>query len=90
MGADLDILEVVSWSNLESSVSCVVKLKTTDNPFRVITVYGSPYEEGKERFIAELHPLFLEDPLPTLIGGDFNLVRYAKDKSNENINSDSV
>lgn len=66
MGVDLDIFDIVSWSNLEFSVSCVMKLKDTDNLFRVITVYGSPYEEGKESFISELHSLFLEDPSPPL------------------------
>lgn len=45
-------------------------------------MYGSPYEEGKDDFLSELHYLFLDDKTPTLIGGDFNLVRYKKDKSN--------
>lgn len=63
-----------------------MKMKNADTIFRVITVYGSPYDEGKESFISELHSLILEDPFPTLIGGGVNLVRYAKDKSNGNIN----
>ena len=46
-----------------------MKMKNADTIFRVITVYGSPYDEGKESFISELHSLFLEDTLPTLIGG---------------------
>lgn len=51
-----------------------------------MTVYGSCYEEHKEDFISELHSLFVQDSIPTLIGGDFNLVRFATDKSNGNIN----
>ena len=46
-----------------------MKMKNADTIFRVITVYGSPYDEGKESFISELHSLILEDPFPTLIGG---------------------
>ena len=49
-------------------------------------MYGSPYEEGIEAFLSELHALFVEDPTPTLIGGDFNLIRFASDKNNGNIN----
>ena len=49
-------------------------------------MYGSPYEEGKESFISELHLLFIDNSYPTLISGDFNLVRGAKDKSNGVVN----
>jgi hypothetical protein len=48
----------------------------------VISVYGSPYKEGKEEFISKLHSLFLDSSVPTLIGGDFNLVSYQSDKTN--------
>lgn len=47
MGVDSDILEVISWQILECAVSLKVKLIGKDVEFRVITVYGSPYEEGK-------------------------------------------
>jgi hypothetical protein len=33
------------------------------------TIYGSPYEEGKEAFILELHELFLNLDDPSMIGG---------------------
>jgi hypothetical protein len=42
---------------------------------RFTTVYGSPYEEGKDDFISELHELCLNWDGPAMIGGDFNLVR---------------
>src|SRR4051812_4512706 len=86
MGVDSDILEVISWQILEFAVSCKVKLIGKDVEFRVTTVYGSPYEEGKGAFISELHSFFVDDNTPTLIGGDFNLIRYAADKNNGNIN----
>jgi endonuclease/exonuclease/phosphatase (EEP) superfamily protein YafD len=43
---------------------------------RVSTIYGSPYEEGKDEFISELHELFFNWDGPAMIGGDFNLVRH--------------
>ena len=72
--------------SLKYFVSCTLTIKTSKTKCRVIGVYGSPYEEGKDDFISELHSLFIDEHLPTLIGGDFNLVRYPKDKSNGNIN----
>jgi hypothetical protein len=60
MGLDGDIFQVISWSCLDFSVSCVLKMKKSEVPFRVITVYGSPYDEGKEAFISVLHSLFIE------------------------------
>lgn len=51
MGIDVDLFDIISWSLSDFSVSCVLKLKSGDTTFRVITVYGSPYEEGKEAFI---------------------------------------
>lgn len=50
--------------------------------WRIIVVHGSPYEEGKLGLISELHQHFINCQGPTLFGGDFNLVRYQKDKSN--------
>lgn len=59
-------------------------IKNIDNKFiwRFISVYGSPYNEGKSDFIQELHSLLNNWDGPTLIGGGFNLVASLKDKSN--------
>ena len=86
MGVDLDVFEIISWDILKFSISCKVKIVGKDIEFRVVTVYGSSYEEHKEEFISELHSLFVENAAPTLVGGDFNLVRFSRDKSNGNIN----
>lgn len=43
----------------------------------IIVVYGSPYEEGQF--------FYINWQGPTIVGDDFNLVRYHRDKSNENV-----
>lgn len=86
MGVDADIFDIISWDVRDFSVSCIVSIKSSGTQARFITVYGSPYEEGKEDFLSELHGLFIDNPIPTLIGGDFNLVRSCKDKNNGNVN----
>ena len=47
-----------------------------------MSVYGSSYEEGKARFIQELHEILDNWSGPTLLGGGFNLVANMKEKNN--------
>jgi hypothetical protein len=46
----------------------------------MISVYGFPYDETKNEFIEELHVVMNEWQGPTLIGGDFNVVRCQEEK----------
>lgn len=82
MGVDVDIFDILAWDSKNFSVSCTLTLKATQKTFRVVAVYGSPYDEGKDDLISELHTLLLDSDTPTLIGGDFNLTRYQRDKNN--------
>lgn len=86
VGFDNSVFDLVAWDIREFSISATLIYKPKQFKIRIITVYGSPYEEGKESFISELHGLFIDDQTPTLIGGDFNLVRYKKDKTNGKVN----
>ena len=86
VGVDLDISDVINWKTVKYSVACDLVHKTSEKAFRFIAVYGSPYDDGKHDFISELHSMFIDDHQPTIIGGDFNLVRYQKDKNNGRIN----
>jgi endonuclease/exonuclease/phosphatase family metal-dependent hydrolase len=54
--------------------------------WRFISVYDSPYEEGKSDFIQELNSLMENWDGPTLIGGDFNLIVDKSEKSNGVVN----
>ena len=69
MGIDLDIFELISWSTLDFSISRTLRLKGREEEFRAVTVYGPSYEDKKEAFLSELHSLFVDNPIPTLIGG---------------------
>ena len=86
MGVDLDLFDVLAWEFRQSSIACQVKFKPKDLTLTFVSVYGSPYEEGKEEFISELHSILMNTSGPLLIGGDFNLVRYQVEKSNGNDN----
>jgi hypothetical protein len=43
--------------------------------WRFVSVYGSSFDEFKLEFINELHNVLACWDGPTLIGGDFNLIR---------------
>jgi hypothetical protein len=58
--------------------------------WKLVIVYGSPYDEGKTNFIDELHGIAASWQGPLLIGGDFNLSRFRSDKSNGVINQKYV
>jgi hypothetical protein len=75
-----------SFSLLNSSVSVILQDDKTSFSWRLVVVYGCPYEEGKAEFIDELHIVLASWQGPTLVGGDFNLSRFPSDKSNGHIN----
>ena len=76
----------MSWSKKHFCISAHVKNNSDNFLWGLITVYGSAYEEGKQEFINELHEILSEWDGPTLVGGDFNLIRTISDKNNGNIN----
>ena len=82
VGVNGDIFDIIAWDIRKFSVSVVVKIRRNDVVIRMTTVYGSPYEDGKQEFLSELHELFVNWDGPAIIGGDFNLVRSQTDKSN--------
>ena len=78
--------KILAWNFKNFCVSALVT-NVEDNFFwRLITVYGSPSDDHKHEFLEELHSLLGDWDGPTLIGGDFNLIRGTSEKNNGNIN----
>ncbi|KAJ1274217.1 hypothetical protein BS78_05G045400 [Paspalum vaginatum] len=71
---------------LHFSVSVFLLDKNSGLSWKLIAIYGSPYEEGKAAFLEELDKVMGAWQGPILLGGDFNLVRNAFEKSNGVIN----
>jgi len=67
------------------SVAAIIRNCHDNFVWRLITVYGSPYDEGKQEFINELENLLDNWDGPTMIGGDFNLVCNVKIKVMESL-----
>jgi hypothetical protein len=71
---------------LNFSVSLMISDVKTGFCWKLVVVYGSPYETGKLDFLAEIDEVMSKWKGPTMVVGDFNLVRFAADKSNLIIN----
>jgi len=48
-----------------------------------VAVYGPVQEEFKTSFLTELVRACQQNPIPTLIGGDFNIMRNSREKNND-------
>jgi hypothetical protein len=70
-----DLFEVVSFSSTIYYAITIVRNKNNNLHWRNIVVYGSAYHEHKMEYIAELHVVKESPAFPTLVCGDFNLVR---------------
>lgn len=86
VGFNADLYNTMVSGNFKFLLSVMVKDKKTNFVWRCIVVYGSPYEDSKQEFLDELHKVMFDWNGPTMIGGDFNLVRFTSDKSNGQIN----
>lgn len=52
--------------------------------WNLLVVYGAALEENKLSFLIELAQFYSANSEPLLIGGDFNLIRYANERSSNN------
>lgn len=82
VGANADLFIIFVCDKLDFFVSVILIDKKSGFSWKLAVVYGYPYEEGKQAFLDELHSPMASWDGPTIIGGDFNLVRFAKDKNN--------
>jgi len=86
VGANSDIFTVTVGDILDFSVSVMLTNKSSGFAFKLVVIYGSPYEDGKLVFLDELHKIMGSWQGPIILGADFNLVRYSHEKSNGIIN----
>jgi len=86
VGVNTNKFEVLSWQIGSYSLAAMIKNDSDKFVWRLVVVYGSPYEEGKLEFLQELEGLLDNWEGPTIFCGDFNIVSNIKEKSNGNIN----
>ena len=52
----------------------------------LVSVYGAAQDDRRPAFLAELARICEKEPLPMLVGGDFNVIRKPEEKSNDRFN----
>lgn len=55
VGVSFDKFQVTMGDKLEFSLSNMFQDKRSSFCWKLVTIYGSPYEEGKQSFLEELH-----------------------------------
>jgi hypothetical protein len=79
--------------NVITSDRCVkfyVFSKIDNFKWVMVVVYGAAQEEYKPEFLAELVRICEDEPLPMLVGGDFNIIRRQDEKNNESLMLDGL
>jgi exonuclease III len=67
-------------------VSIVVRQRTTNYRWELVTVYGPAQQDKPRDFIVELSRKCMVATLPLVFGGDFNLIRDSSEKNSSNLN----
>jgi endonuclease/exonuclease/phosphatase (EEP) superfamily protein YafD len=77
MGIDEDFAEVSNVESTNHFQAMTVTQKEDNFVWRLIHVYGPVQSNQKQSFLDNLENLIRGADIPTLVGGDFNLVRRA-------------
>jgi hypothetical protein len=73
---------VEDWEVGEHFVAAIIRNRCDNWRWRMVTVYGQADHASSGAFVEELGGYFRTSVLPTIIGGDFNLIRFEEDKRN--------
>jgi hypothetical protein len=80
MGVREDNLEVEDFEIGEFYASMVLRRRTSNFRWEMITVYGATQHDRSPNFIDELSRKCMYSVFPVVFGGDFNLVRRTGEK----------
>ena len=84
VGINSDSLEVIKVSNGDYCVRLHLKCKRDGFEWILVPVYGAAQDSHKGDFLAELVRTCEHEPLPMLVGGDFNIIQKREEKNNDN------
>lgn len=90
MGVKGDLLEVEESSILNFCITMSIRNRITNFRFIIVTVYGPAHHDQSRDFLEELEEVCDKASLPIVIGGDFNLIREAADKSSDHIDRNLI
>jgi exonuclease III len=86
VGINADTISVQNIVTGERCVKFYVTSKHDNFKWVLVAVYGAAQDEHKPDFLAELVRICEDEPLPLIVGGDFNIIRRKEDKNKNNFN----
>jgi hypothetical protein len=86
LGFKDSVFEVGSTDQGQFFINAVVLHRSSKFNFEFIGVYGPADHVRTSEFLQELENKVSCSQHPVVVGGDFNLIRGAQDKNNDNIN----
>lgn len=81
MGVKLESFEIEQVQMANHFLGCLIRNRLSNFRFWIINVYGPAQHEFSEDFILEITNFCAMEPLPIILGGDFNLIRSNKDRN---------
>lgn len=85
LGVNTDKVELIRNHVGAYFLSCVIRHKFNQKTWEIVVVYGPVTDSLKQSFLSKLSWHLQDSPHPFIIGGDFNPYRFAKEKSNSNL-----
>jgi exonuclease III len=86
LGVRDSMFEVGRMDKGQFFLSLSILHRATKKKLEVIGIYGPANHACYRGFLAEITAKIANCDLPILMGGDFNLIRAAEDKNNDNVN----
>jgi len=90
LGINAMVLELSFLVEGKFFIKFHLRNKCDDFKWILMAVYGPAQEEFKSPFLSELVRTCQQNPYPTLIGGDFNIMRHSKEKNKNNFMPDGL
>lgn len=81
---ELTLTFLIDLEQVGKGVYCVRLLlfdKVAKFHWNLVTIYGDAQNDGKAASLAELSRFYHDNPLPCVVGGDFNILRSSDDKN---------
>jgi exonuclease III len=87
MGIDKELATVNAKEMGEFYQCCIVTMKSDGFQWTLFNIYGPAHDDRKLEFLEEIQSKVQSLDLPMVLGGDFNMIRKATEKSSGNADS---
>jgi exonuclease III len=82
-GVNLEFLDVGAFIEGKYSLQLNLWDKKMKEKWNFINIYGPAHEEDRQEFLSELSGTISRSKEPVILGGDFNIIRFSSEKTNQ-------